>query len=563
MEKNDENNVVQNQEVSDTSSKKVLDSDSSSTDSQQVQKQKKGKKGFLRFVIVVLICTIGFSGFLYANKLKGTEKVETKTKNVTSNYRMSGNDLSEFDLSFLKLENEAKNKIYSPLSIKYALEMVAEGANGDTKKEIDAVVGEYKAKSYTNSPNMSFANAMFIRDTYKDNVKSDYTTKLSTKYNAEVRLDPFASPDNINSWVKEKTLGLIDNAVDDVSQNDFFLINALAIDMNWNNQIHCAVGSEVPCLVNNYHIKYHHEKIKDDDKWAYSNTSYEYTDFPKMDFEGQEGKFEYSQVLADFNRYDIITELGEDKIREEVTAAYNEWLKEGDNSNYQWYDSNIVPHVATEVDLYIDNYMEQLKSNYNSAINNTDFYLYTDNNVKVFAKDLKEYDGLNLQYVGIMPKEQELTKYIDNVKAKDISDIISNLKEVKIDNFKEGVVTIIHGNIPFFKYDYELSLMEDLQKLGIKKAFTKDADLSNMVKGPASLNKAIHKANIEFSNDGIKAGAITAMGGAGAATGGFEYLFKVPVEEIDLDFNKPYMYIIRDKSSGEVWFAGSVYQPGK
>ena len=52
------------------------------------------------------------------------------------------------------------------------------------------------------------------------------------------------------------------------------------------------------------------------------------------------------------------------------------------------------------------------------------------------------------------------------------------------------------------------------------------------------------------------------MGGAGAATGPhFEHLFKVPVKDIDLTFDKPYMYIIRDKATGEVWFTGTVYSP--
>ena len=48
-------------------------------------------------------------------------------------------------------------------------------------------------------------------------------------------------------------------------------------------------------------------------------------------------------------------------------------------------------------------------------------------------------------------------------------------------------------------------------------------------------------------------------GGLGA--GGFDYSFDVPIEEIDLTFDKPYMFIIRDKNSGEVWFTGTVYEP--
>ena len=74
------------------------------------------------------------------------------------------------------------------------------------------------------------------------------------------------------------------------------------------------------------------------------------------------------------------------------------------------------------------------------------------------------------------------------------------------------------------------------------------------------INDAKHKANIEFTQDGIKASAASIMSGAGAG-GAFDYLYDVPVEEIDLTFDKPYMFIIRDKKSGEVWFSGTVYNP--
>ena len=50
------------------------------------------------------------------------------------------------------------------------------------------------------------------------------------------------------------------------------------------------------------------------------------------------------------------------------------------------------------------------------------------------------------------------------------------------------------------------------------------------------------------------------VGGAGAA-GAWDYLFEVPFEEIDLTFDKPYMFVIRNKDTGEVWFAGTVYNP--
>ena len=64
--------------------------------------------------------------------------------------------LEQFDLYFLQLENGKQNKIYSPLSIKYALEMLEEGTNGESKTQISSIIGNYEAKKYINSKNMSF-----------------------------------------------------------------------------------------------------------------------------------------------------------------------------------------------------------------------------------------------------------------------------------------------------------------------------------------------------------------------------------------------------------------------
>ena len=126
---------------------------------------------------------------------------------------------------------------------------------------------------------------------------------------------------------------------------------------------------------------------------------------------------------------------------------------------------------------------------------------------------------------------------------------------------RDAIVKIC-SQFPKFKFDYKLKLLEDLKKLGITDVFdSSKADLSNLTsqKGTYIYNTE-HKATIEFTQDGIKASAVTTAGGAGMG-GSFDYLYKVPVERIDLTFNKPYMFIVRDKSTGEVWFTGTVYEP--
>ena len=554
------------EEKNENVQEQVVSEERNDSNSQVVDKKKKNQLMVGIVAGVVLLCVLSFGGWyiLSQNNKEKPGRASVDGKEYKSEYRLSGNSLEDFDLYFMKLENIEKNKVYSPLSIKYALEMLAEGASGDTKKQLDAVIGDYVAKSYPNNEHMSFANAMFIRNAFKENVLSDYTNNLTNKYGAEVVYDEFQDASTINNWVSNKPFKLIENLVEDdkVRDANFYLVNALAIDMNWTNQIHCANGHKIPCAGNNngtYSISYLHEKLDDDAEKYYSITEYPYmseNEFyerynSKNVFNGKENT-KGAGVLADFNKYDIVKDLGEEQIKEIIKPEYEEWLKSE-------YGKNDPPFEE-----FIVKFIDELKENYGKEAHSTDFSVHEDDNVRVFAKDLQEYDGMTLQYIGIMPKSTALTEFVKNTNKNELNDIISKLKVVNIDSFEEGYVTRIRGFIPFFKFEYELKLMEDLQQLGIKDVFDiNKANLSKLSSGEKQyIMDAKHKANIEFSNDGIKAAAATAMGGAGATSGPyFEHLFKVPVKEIDVTFDKPYMYIIRDKSTGEVWFTGTVYEP--
>ena len=513
--------------------------------------------GALVFMLVIIVC-IFFVPSLIQTK-NGSKKSGSDAEEKYSTYKMTGNSFDKFDLAFLKVENNGKNEVYSPLSIKYALAMLSEGSNGTTKTQIDNVIGDYKANKYANTDHMSFANAIFIRNTFKENVKDEYSKSLKDKYSAEVVFDDFNDASNMNKWVSDKTFGLIGNLFgEEVKGEDFELTNALAIDMKWNNQIQCASGSDVPCM--RYNILYQHEKIKGQDSQYSDLVPYMFSDndYHALKFNGKDN-IKSVNVKAAFNNYDAVKTIGEDKIIEEVGKAYKEWLETEDGKNNLKYG-----YAESNVNVYLKTYIDELNSNYGREDYSTDFMIYDDENVKAFAKDLKEYDGTTLQYVGIMPKNDSLKDYIDKVEVSDINTIISKLKTMNKENFTDGVLTLIYGYIPVFDYEYALDLVKDLGKIGIKDVFDKDkADLSNMLKSAkgAYISSAAHKAKIEFSNDGIKAAAATKEGGAGSTGGGFNYLYEVPTEEIDITFDKPYIYLIRDKNTGEVWFVGSVYEP--
>lgn len=492
------------------------------------------------YVIVVLLCIVSGVAIKVFSSDKKEEITTPETKNLYEAYQVKGNNLEAFDLRFLQLENEEKNKIYSPLSIKYALGMLREGTKGETKTQITNIIGDFTPKRYNNTKNMSFANALFIKDKYKDKVKSSYRSGLINKYNADVIYDSFKTPNTLNNWVSEKTFNLIDNLSDDISNEDFILVNALAIDMEWKKKI---------------------RSVNEDFNVYYDHQNFDYVIMPlvlapydDIDFDGMDKKVKSAEIGAVVNKYDIINTIGEDNIRNTVGKEYEKWLNSEDNA--------ICGEDNLPVNEYLDKYIDEIGKSYKQVDVSSDFEFYVDDDVKVFAKDLKTYSNTNLQYIGIMPKNISLNKYIEDINVDNINNLISNLKEIKLENFKEGVITQVSGYIPMFKFDYELDLKSDLARLGITNIFdSKKADLGELTSEKAYINDARHKANIEFSNDGIKASAATEIGGAGAGGCGFDYIYDVPVEKIDLTFDKPYLFLIRDKDTKEVWFTGTVYEP--
>ena len=380
---------------------------------------------------------------IYANN---TNNIEYEIK-ARSDYNM---DKTDFALKFLKMENNKSNMIYSPLSIKYALNMLKDGADGNTKKQIDSLIGNEKVTKYENiGKTLSLANSVFIRDTFSNNVKDDYKELLIKNYNAELKYDPFENAKEVNNWIEKQTLGQIKNMLKDntVSNPDckMILINALAIDMEWADS------------------------------------------FSEEDTHGRPFYLENG---------------------EEVKATMMNQKNESEDVSY-----------------------------------------YVDNNITALSMNLEEYDNVQMECVVIMPNSN-LHDYINSFSLDNLDKINKNLK--KASDTKAG----LDISIPRFSYDYDLSLKNDLIDLGVKDAFDSSlADFSNMTdKSEIYVSDALHKANIDFSEKGVKAAAATVI----YITEGMALEEEKPIE---ININKPFMYIIRDKETNEIWFIGTVYKP--
>ena len=71
------------------------------------------------------------------------------------------------------------------------------------------------------------------------------------------------------------------------------------------------------------------------------------------------------------------------------------------------------------------------------------------------------------------------------------------------------------------------------------------------------VGEAIHKTHIDLNEKGTKAAAITYFG-----------MFKntsiiIEKENIEIEFNRPFIYIIKDSKTNEMLFFGVVYEPNK
>ncbi len=191
------------------------------------------KKKIIILLIIIILILLGFF-FLY--KKEKTTKQDNKTEvSLTNN----------FDINLLKLVNqkEKDNFLISPYSIKMALSLLKEGANGNSLNEINNTLKEPPAS--INNKNIKIANALFIRDIYQKYIEKDFISNLQKKYNSDILIDKFKTPDIINNWVNKNTDGMINKVLDNMT-DDFVLglANAIAIDVKWQDEFECVSTTE-------------------------------------------------------------------------------------------------------------------------------------------------------------------------------------------------------------------------------------------------------------------------------------------------------------------------------
>ena len=408
--------------------------------------QKKNNK-ILPLLIVILFLSAALV-FLVI-KSKG---VDTTNSNPSDEVEtMSGDfDTDLFKASFSASKN--KNVVVSPFSVKMALSMAAQGANGKTLEEMNKVIGldetsnEYFRRLIEDAAKdgditLNIANSVWLKQGLKFN--QEYLDILNQYYMAQASILDFAEPsskDTINKWVSEKTNGKIEEIVDKIEPLDIaFLINAIYFNANWSTPFEQGLTS-------------------------------------KKDFTLLDG----SKVKADL-------------------------------------------------------------------MSKTAHLLYQENN-EFQAVELPY--GENERYVMrvYLPKEDvKFDKFVKGIDKESLQQWGGDFGSMK------GVL-----ELPKFKTEYSNSMKDILISMGIKEAFNSNsADFSKMVTVEGQnvyISEVMHKTYIDVNEKGTEAAAATSIEMSATSAPQPEEMFEMIVD-------RPFVFTIDDKESGEILFIGAIINP--
>lgn len=153
-----------------------------------------------------------------------------------------------------KLAARGENYFFSPYSISSALAVLDNAAEGETREQIERMLGItdrehynqqmsfYMEKPQNEQASVQSANSIWIdrNCTLSDTAYTDYLPLVDFYYGAEVweadfALDPVGTKDAINQWVEEHTGGMIPHFKEEVDPDTILsIINAVYFYGEWS-----------------------------------------------------------------------------------------------------------------------------------------------------------------------------------------------------------------------------------------------------------------------------------------------------------------------------------------
>lgn len=156
---------------------------------------------------------------------------------------------ADFALNLLRNTYTGGNCVLSPYSVYTALAMCANGADTQTLAQMQEVLGmsaaELNVFLYSVAQNvgaeLQSANSIWFSNADNFTPNADFLQLNADYYGADMFSSAFHEQtlEDINRWIREKTNGRIENALDRIEANTMmYLINALSFDAKWDNLYH-------------------------------------------------------------------------------------------------------------------------------------------------------------------------------------------------------------------------------------------------------------------------------------------------------------------------------------
>jgi serpin B len=134
----------------------------------------------------------------------------------------------------------------------------------------------------------------------------------------------------------------------------------------------------------------------------------------------------------------------------------------------------------------------------------------------------------------------------DNITTNDVlNTLTADNWSVALNSLTEQQVTVY---LPRFKVTNSFNLNQELQDMGMKLAFTDAADFSNIAAVPLKISYVIHNTYCTVDEEGTEAAAVTSIG----------IVTSAERQPIIFNVNKPFVFVIREKSTGVILFIGKM-----
>jgi serpin B len=162
------------------------------------------------------------------------------------------------------------------------------------------------------------------------------------------------------------------------------------------------------------------------------------------------------------------------------------------------------------------------------------------------------YQAVELAYAGqtaamdiIVPDSGNFESFESSFNKETLDEILSGMQPASVSL-----------GLPKFEFTRDFGLADILVDLGMRDAFDPDlADFSGMTdKQDLFIGKVIHKAFVAVDEKGTEAAAATAV--IMEATSAI-------LDQVNLQIDRPFIFIIRDTVNGQILFIGRVMNPAQ